>query len=177
MPLLTPFEIRKAEDNCDAKLLFDVEREGWHVVQIYEEPDCPQFAFTVGLYYQFLQPEILIMGIDLAMSAQILNGIGEAMRSGRKIVPGRYDDFVAGYPVELAPIDLAFYEEYLGYATWFYRSLPHPYPAMQCIWPDKAGVFPDESGYDTRVFQIQRVLKNNSESDPWESKWMEKGEW
>ena len=48
---------------------------GRHIVQIYEEPGSPQFAFTVGLYYQFLQPEILIMGIDLAMSAHILNDI------------------------------------------------------------------------------------------------------
>jgi hypothetical protein len=163
MPELTPFELRKAEDASDAKLLGDVEREGWHVVQIFEEPGSSQFAFTVGLYYQFLQPEILIMGIDLAISAQILNGIGEAIRSGRKITPGRYDDFIEGFPVELAPIDLSFYEQYLGYATWFYRSLPHPYPAMQCIWPDKSGVFPNEQGYDTRFFQLQRLLTNNSE--------------
>jgi hypothetical protein len=163
MPLLTPFELRRAEDASDAKLLGDIERFGWHVVQISAEPDSPQFAFTVGLYYQFLQPEILIMGIDLAMSAHVLNDIGEAMRSGRKLVPGRYPDFVKGFEIELAPIDLAHYPEYLGYATWFYRSLPRPYPAMQCIWPDKAGVFPNEPEYDSRFTALQRILTNNSE--------------
>ncbi len=163
MPLPPPFKLRDAEDSSDAKLLGDVANHGWHVVQISEEPGSPQFAFSVGLYYQFLQPEILIMGIDLTKSAQILNDFGEAMRSGRKIIPGRYDDFVEGYEIELAPIDLSFYEEYLGYATWFYRSLPQPYPAMQCIWPDKAGLFPYEVGYDSRFSSLQRLLTNNSE--------------
>ena len=103
------------------------------------------------------------MGIDLAMSTRILNDIGEAMRAGRKLTPGRYPEFVEGFKIELAPIDLSSYEEYLGYATWFYRSLPKPYPAMQCIWPDKAGVFPMENGYDTRFFQLQRLLTSGSE--------------
>ena len=58
----------------------------------------------------------------------------------------------------MAPLDLSFYEEYLGYATWFYRSLPQPYPAMQCIWPDKAGLFPYEAGYDSRFSTLQRLL-------------------
>jgi hypothetical protein len=164
MPLLTPFELRRAEDASDAKLLGDVERDGWHIVKIFEEPGSPKFAFTVGLYYQFLQPEILIMGIDLSMSARILNNIGEAMRSGRKITPGRYPDFVDGFEVELVPIDLAFYEEYLGYATWFYRSRPHPYPAMQCVWPDKAGLFPTDPGYDDRFFALQRLLNNSEQA-------------
>jgi hypothetical protein len=164
MPLLTPFELRRAENASDAKLLGDVERDGWHIVKIFEEPGSPKFAFTVGLYYQFLQPEILIMGIDLSMSARILNNIGEAMRSGRKITPGRYPDFVDGFEAELVPIDLAFYEEYLGYATWFYRSRPHPYPAMQCVWPDKAGLFPTDPGYDDRFFALQRLLNNSEQA-------------
>ncbi len=163
MPQLTPFKLRKAEDASDQKLLSDVENHGSHIVQIQEEDDSPQFAFTVGLYYQFLQPEILIMGIGLEMSAQILNDIGDAMRSGRKITPGRYNDFIEGFEVELAPIDLSQYEEHLGYATWFYRTLTKPYPAMQCIWPDKSGLFPGDEGYDSRFYSLQKILTNESE--------------
>lgn len=158
MPLSKPFELRTAEDSSDAKLLGDVESHGWHVVQISEETGSPAFAFSVGLYYRFLQPEVLIMGLDLNVSAHILNGIGEAMRSGREIAPGRYKDFIDGFEVEMVPIDISFYEEYLGYATWFYRSLPQPYPAMQCIWPDGNGIFPLESGYDDRYSALQLLL-------------------
>lgn len=39
------------------------------------------------------------------------------------------------------------------------------YPAMQCIWPDKAGLFPTEPGYDDRFSAMQRLLTNNSEQD------------
>jgi hypothetical protein len=170
MPLLKPFELRKAEDEHDAKLLGDVAEHGWHIVQIQQETDAPPFAFTVGLYYQFLQPEVLIMGLDLVMSAQILNDIGEAMRTGKELSAGRYSDFIDAFDIELAPIDLAFYEEYLGYGLWFYRCLPKPYPVMQCIWPDKQGLFPTETGYDTRFRQLQRLLTSNSEqSDGHES--------
>lgn len=71
MPRLHPFELREAQDASDAKLLADVAQHGWHIVQVSEEPGLPPFAFTVGLYYQFLQPEVLIMGIDLTTSAHI----------------------------------------------------------------------------------------------------------
>lgn len=87
MPLPSPFKLRDPEDACDAKLLDDVASHGWHVVQVFEDSGAPQFAFTVGLYYQFLQPEVLIMGLDLTISAKILNGIGEAIRKDNHTGP------------------------------------------------------------------------------------------
>ena len=158
MPLLSPFELREPQDASDVKLLEDVRDYGWHVVQVLGEPGKPPFAFTVGLYYQFLQPEALIMGLDPTVSATVLNEIAGRMLLGRAMRPGRYADIAVGLDVELAPIDLSFYEEYLGYATWFYQSLPQPYPAMQCIWPDKEGRFPGEAGYDERFLALQSLL-------------------
>lgn len=158
MPLLSPFELREPQDARDVKLLSDVRDHGWHIVQVLEEPGEPQFAFTVGLYYRFLQPEVLIMGLDPTVSTTVLNEIAGWMLLGRAMRPGRYSDALEGLEMELAPIDLSFYEEYLGYATWFYHSWPQPYPAMQCIWPDKAGRFPGEPGYDERFLALQKLL-------------------
>jgi len=80
------------------------------------------------------------------------------MRAGKVMTPGRHPDILHGFDIELAPIDLAHYEEYLGYANWFYRSLPQPFPAMQCLWPDRSGVLPYEENFDPRCARLQPVL-------------------
>ncbi len=59
----------------------------------------PHFAFTVGLFYRFSQPEILVMGLDLSVAANLPNTIDEAMRNGRRFNPGRHSGLIddSGY--------------------------------------------------------------------------------
>ena len=60
---LPDFQLRVAEDDNDRKLLADIERLGWHVIHIFEDESGPGFSFSVGFYYTFQQPEVLIMGL------------------------------------------------------------------------------------------------------------------
>ena len=40
-----------------------------------------------------------------------------------------------------------------------YWPLSQPdFPALQCVWPDKAGKFPDEDGFDERLALQQPLL-------------------
>jgi hypothetical protein len=158
MPKLNAFTFPKPDGPPDKAVLRDIKRYGWHLMHIGPEGDLPQFAFSIGFYYQFLQPEILVMGLDVEKSADLLNHIGETMRAGKVMSPGRDTGYMAGYDVDFQPIDFVHYREHLGYAIWFYRSLRQPFPAMQCILPDKSGRFPGEEGYDTRFDALQKNL-------------------
>ena len=53
-----------------------------------------------------------------------------------------------------------FYRQYIGYALWFYRSFD--FPVLQCVWPDKAGLFAWQDGYDHRFDQLQPILAHPS---------------
>ena len=94
---LSDFQFREPDDSSDLKLLEDVQRHGWHVVAIPADHHGPGFAFTVGLYLRTLQPEILIMGVDIAPSGRVLNAIGDYLMAGGELIPEqRYPEFVNG---------------------------------------------------------------------------------
>lgn len=156
---LPGFTLRTAEDEYDRTLLADIERFGWHIVHINEDKEGPAYSFSVGFYYTFQRPEILVMGLPQAVAHKILQIAVVHMAGGKTFQP--FDpapDFVEGFNSAFAPIEIEHYQEYLGYAIWFYRSLPAPFPAWQLVWPDKQGCLPWESGYDTRFLKLQRPL-------------------
>jgi hypothetical protein len=156
--MLTPFDMPEAEDASDEKLLADIVEYSWHAVHIFAEGDAPGFAFTVGLYCQFEHPELLVFGLPQATAHAILTAAVAQIRAGTRIEPGQLYTELASLPFAASPIHLDGYREHLGYAMWFYGSLPAPFPALQLIWPDKAGLLPWQEGYDTRYFQLQPLL-------------------
>ncbi|MCW1884964.1 DUF4262 domain-containing protein [Luteolibacter flavescens] len=157
--LLPGFEFRQAEDPSDEQLLDDVREYGWHVVLIQEDETGPAYGFTVGLHARTLQPEIVMMGLPLDLTHELLNDIAAWMMDGEVIVPGRrYSEFIEGREVVFQPIDPSQYHDHLGYANWFYRDLGSPFPALQCLWPDSEDRFPQDAGFDPRLIARQPDL-------------------
>jgi hypothetical protein len=157
--MLENFELRTAEDESDEKLLADIEKYGWHILGILAEGEEPEYSFTVGLYYQFSHPEILIMGLPANTAKKIINTIGALVKDGATFESGQvYSEIIESFSVAFTLVDTRYYKEYLGYGVWFYRSLPKPFPTLQLVWPDKAGLFPWQQGYDQRYKHLQRLL-------------------
>jgi len=155
---MTGWVLPEPEDDSDRKLLADIAQHGWHVVGVNADAHGPNYAFSVGLLYTLGHAEIMIMGLQHRTAAQLINRIGDAIRAGQCYEAGcRYDEIADGFPLAFVSLDQRYYQEYLGYALWFYRTLR--FPVLQCVWPDKAGVFPWEAGYDSRFFQAQRILR------------------
>jgi hypothetical protein len=144
-------------DDGDRKLLSDVERHGWHVVNILAANDIPGWSFTVGLTHSFGTPELATFGLPEGVGHQILNTLGELVRNGSPLTPGsRLADVLEAYNVELQAADAAWNHALFGYATWFYR--PREPGFLQCVWPDKSGRFPWEPGFEARLLRLQPAL-------------------
>jgi hypothetical protein len=156
------FTLPEPEDESDRTLLSDIEKYGWHAVGVAEEANSPQFTFSVGLYYRHTHPEILIMGLKQSIAHSLICSIVDRVREGGKFEAGQLDTELASFPCTFVPVHPQHYSEYLGYGMWFYRSLPTQFPVLQLIWPDKGGLFPWQSGYDSRFYQLQRVLHGAS---------------
>jgi hypothetical protein len=145
------------EDDQDRKILGDIARVGWSVIGIEESDEGPGYAFSVGIFHTLGQPELVIMGLKFPTAGQLVNDIGDMMRNGQTFAPGNRSEEVAqGLAVEFVGVDPRFYREYFGYARWLNRG--SGFPMLQCVWPDKKGIFPGEPGYDDRFYQPQRVL-------------------
>lgn len=158
----TEFALPAAEDDSDRKLLSDIEEHGWHVVFVAEEPGTPRFAFTVGLYYRYAHPEILVMGLKQPTAHSLLHAMVARIQGGEKFEAGTLVTDISSFPLALVPVHAGHFGEYLGYGIWFYRSLKAPFPALQLVWPDRSGLFPWQSGYDVRFNELQRVLHGAS---------------
>lgn len=68
-----------------------------------------------------------------------------------------YTDFVEGdFPLFFAPVEGAYYEEYLGWAVHYYAR--RSFPVLQVVWPDAAARFPFERGFEERYRSQQPLL-------------------
>jgi hypothetical protein len=56
-----------------------------------------------------------------------------------------------------AQVDPSRHNGLVNYAIWYYRS--SPFPVLQLVWPDPAGLFPWEDGFDERYRKRQPTLE------------------
>ncbi len=130
-------------DDGDRKLLSDIDRIGWHVVMIPEENGEPGWSFSVGLFKSFRHPEIVVFGLPLELSGQVINGIGSDVQKGIAFEAGQeYGDILEGVLCTFRSVATRWYRPFLGYAAWYYEGLN--FPVLQCIWPDKEQHYPWE---------------------------------
>jgi hypothetical protein len=156
---LENFKLPKPDDKGDAKLIHDVVDHGCHIIGILEDEAGPRYSFSVGLYCNYRHPEVLLFDMEHEAAKVLINGLCQEIQSGQRYEDEKkYHDILDGFPVVFRIIRAEFYRDYLGYARWFYKSIQGNFPALQLIWPDKAGKFPWERGFDERFRSRQPSL-------------------
>lgn len=153
-----------AQDDYDKELLSNLSEVGWHNLHIAGEEALPPFSFSIGHFHNANHPEIIVAGLPPETSEQLLNVAAVHIHGeGQPIEPFRpYEDFLQGLNVAFIPVGLEHYGEFLGYANWYYDDLPKPYPVMQMVWPDPAGLFPWEEGFDGAYAHLQPLLMSRA---------------
>lgn len=167
-PKIPGFEWQDPEDDGDRKMFRDILEHGCQVIAVEAGPRSPDFAYSVGLYLNFLHPEILIMGVSSQSSLKAINQIRREAASGGTVREGdeRMDLFEVARPVKFTTVAKERYFEYLAYAAWFYRSLlyrvsppmQHKFPVLQALWSDKNLLYPDNPKCDAKVRKIQTLV-------------------
>jgi len=130
---------------ADAKVRADVDKFGWHCLNVWPEKgnDHPAFSYTIGLTESYEHPEIMVFGLD-EKAHGILNECVQLVRNGNKLVANapNADVLSGGYDVVFKPIRKECFADYLGTAVRFYGS--RPFQALVLFWPNKEGRFPWE---------------------------------
>lgn len=144
-------------DDGDRKLLSDIERVGWHVVMIPEEEGTPGWSFSVGLFKRFNHPEIVVFGLPLELSGEVINAIGRDIKKGQAFEAGQeYPEILEGVLCTFRPVLRQWYRPFLGYAGWYYRG--PEFPVLQCIWPDKKQHYPWDPKFKKAWYWAQPLL-------------------
>jgi hypothetical protein len=167
-PKIPGFQWQDPEDDSDRKMFRDILEYGCQIAAVQAGPYTGEFCYSIGLYLNFLHPEILIMGLSQEICHKAINQICREADEGNIIKDGdvRTDLFESGRPVRFVTVPKEHYLEYLGYAHWFYRSLffqppaiEQKFPALQALWPDKELRYPNDPNCHPKVRAAQTLIK------------------
>lgn len=151
--------MRTATDDAERKTLSDIKNHGLHIVHVFEDEEHPRFSYTIGLFENYLHPEIIIIGLKHDLTQILLNNMAYEIKKGKNYVAGEYhegilDDFMC-YVGEVPKSE---YRDYVGWALWFYEG--YDFPLLQCVPPTVKGKFPWDKDFpeDARFF-LQVITK------------------
>lgn len=149
-----------------AKMVWDkVESCGWAVVYTSSKADAVGHAYTVGLFENFSHPEIMIAGQPQLASAVALNHLGLRVSRGENFeVCEPQNDVLEDRSVRFSAMHPAWSERLMA-LNELYTPLAD-LPAIQALWPDDAGVYPDEPGCDPSAFKRQPVCSTRPKLKP-----------
>ncbi|HEX5054222.1 MAG TPA: DUF4262 domain-containing protein [Planctomycetota bacterium] len=127
--------------DSDKQLLDDVEQYGVHVVHVPAELGGGGFSFTVGLWHNFEQPEVIVFGLPDEVAHDLLNAVADEADEGRRfLADSRHEGLLENYSVRFLAVPRSAYADHFGAASWAYEG--EEFPAVQLVWPDKQGRWP-----------------------------------
>jgi len=148
----------------DRKVIYDVNTHGWHVMIVTPDGANPGWAYSIGLFHSFRQPEVLVFGLDGELMHQLINHVGREVRNGVRFEAAReYADIIERLKCTFRVVNPAWYRNVLGYATWFYKG--SRFPAMQLFWPDRSQRYPWQTEFEARFLRDQPLLFHASPDD------------
>ena len=153
------------ESQIDRDLQATIATHGWAVINVAEEPDCPPFSYTIGLYRTLQHPELLVMGLADGVAQELLNVAGRLIRNGQHFAAGaETEDLLEGYSTTFRAIPVRQYRAYLGHARWLDDG--DGFPALQLVYPDRAGEWPWSAAVSAGFRERQPILADTP-IPPW----------
>ena len=148
-------------NEMEQRVLDDIKRYGWHLIIVPDDEEGPGFVYSVGMMQTLNHPEIIMFGLDANLMVDVINGMGEEIRKGRRFAEaGLFDDFLKGFACKITPVAKRWHAEYMGYAIRHHQHTGQAgeFEAVQCVWPDKQGRFSDDPKCDPKVVACQPRL-------------------
>src|ERR1041385_267555 len=122
----------------------NIAKYGQHIVGVFGEPGSPMFAYTVGLYPE-VGYELVVYSLPVGVAMQVLNDIGEHLRTGRDIALNEPVSTFTNVPVKFVQCGLKG-QEVNGVARRYYST--GNVPMVQIVLSDRQGRFPGDPDFD-----------------------------
>ena len=163
-------------DPLGQRTLDDIGAHGWSGKVIPADDVGPGFEYTVGLMGALDHPEVIVFRLPRDVGHEVLWTIVKAIGSGQRFdSPGRYGHVLEGVECACCAVHRSHLKDYFGYALWHRSHLGKrgTLRAVQCVWPERSGVFPGEDGCDAAVEALQpdlsRPKRGSARSGGWQS--------
>jgi len=123
-----------------------IRRHGYHVTYVNAGAE-PSFCYSTGVYKTFGIPEIFISSLPPNLSGELVEQYVSKFKDiGAVPVNQSIHDLSDRFPVYLINTPMHDLKEYVLSSVRFYQGQGCEY--VQLVYPDTAGKFPDEAGYN-----------------------------
>jgi Domain of unknown function (DUF4262) len=139
----------------EKKLISNLKDPGWTIMGVGASEKEPSFSYTVGLWYNFQHPEIIVFGLPIQYTHSILNLLGFRIKNDQHqfCENQEYHDIADGYPTRFRRVKP---DNHFGAALSLYQQ--ERFEALQLCWPDKSCKFPWEQEFDPSMKKAQPLL-------------------
>jgi hypothetical protein len=124
----------------------NIRKYGYHSTFVFAGKS-PSFCYSTGIYKSFGIPEIFTSSLTQNLSVTLIqNYVDKFKHIGEVPLNIRVDDLTDRFPIYLIDVPEIKLIDYVLSTIRFYNG--HPYKYVQLIYPDTAGNFPNDPGYD-----------------------------
>lgn len=137
-----------------------IEEYGIEVIGVFgtiEKPG-PNFTYSIGMM-DHGWPEIIAVGLPNITAHTFINQLF-ALTKACGIPPniGEFDTELANLPMKFGAVSENNIREYLCQAYYRSEEKQIKMRAIQLIWCDREGIFPDETGFDESMRKLAVLL-------------------
>jgi hypothetical protein len=135
-------------DDRERVFLSNIREHGWFGVHVPADEEGPGFAFTSGFWVNAGHAELILFSINNDVAQAVFWDLFRDAQRGERLPVGRRIEgvFGRGVPAYAFRVARRHYAGFLGWSRWFHRG--DDFPCLQLVWPDRAGRFPWETGFD-----------------------------
>lgn len=118
-----------------------VAEHGMSVVHVCGDETGPSLTHTVGLSLRDGQPELVVSGLEMAVSFPLLGLVTQEVLSGRSLGAGDELHDIGPVSVRLEPVTRP---DRMVVLQALYAVVGPPVPLLQLVWQDDSGQWPWE---------------------------------
>ncbi len=139
---MTEDQIRQYHEKVDQ----NIKKHGYQSTFVFGK-ETPSFCYSTGVFKSFGIPEIFISSLPQNLSHVLIKAYVDKYKSAKSVpLDQRIDDLTERFPVYLIKAPIEKLGDYVLSSIRLYNGEPYRY--IQLIYPDTAGRFPNDDGYD-----------------------------
>jgi hypothetical protein len=129
-----------------------IQKTGWAIVSTATEFKIP-YTYTIGFKELHDRPDIIVIGVKTDISKALLDVIKSIYEDGVSL-DFVSDKIIEDFNVKFVKVDERYVKQYMIQAVNHYET---DFEALQLVWPDFNGLFPNDVGYngDSMQFILQ----------------------
>lgn len=151
--------MNKDVEDYEQRIISNVEKYGVSMTSVFGTEEKPPFTYTIGLKKTYNMPELIVFGLDPQSAHGVLYAAIGLIKQGNFDFDALHSQIIEGFQCAFKNVPFEIAKKYAYSASWFYNN--ERYEMSQLIWPDEAGKFPWDDGFNNKFKKIQPVLFNN----------------